>query len=228
MTQTRSFPTATFSRFRELASSFLVGLATLATAPLARAQAIAAETSAPPAADADCYTLRPSAMLGLSQWVAFGGGNIAAQVKFGRWVLEYSHGQALQFERMGGLGLTSAERDAGLAVGMPWTTGGGFGFQITPELHVLIEAKVHRYRIEDDFGHQLSYTSFTLGPGIFYDLYLYKGLFLQPNLRWWPTVASSYDGKGRLLAADGSEIRHERHDLLPFVNVNLGWTFSGT
>jgi hypothetical protein len=174
----------------------------------------------------DPYALRPSVMLGLMQWLAFGGGNVAAQVKFGRWVVEYSHGQALQFERVAGLALTAPERAAGVAVGMPWTTGGGFGIQLTPKLHLLVEAKVHRYLVQDDFGHRLSYTSLTVGPGLFYDLYVYRGLFLQPNLRWWPTLASSHGSSGNLLASDGSSYRHERHDLLPFVNVNLGWTFS--
>lgn len=58
-------------------------------------------------------------------------------------------------------------------------------------------------------------------------IYLYEGLFIQPNLRWWPTLASSHDG-GTLRAADGNAYRHERHELLPFVNVNLGWTFAGS
>lgn len=166
-------------------------------------------------------------MLGLMQWVAWGGGNIAAQVKWGHWVAEYSHGQALQLERLGGLGLTAEERSAGVRVGMPWTTGGGLGYQLTPELHVLIEVKLHRYRVADDFGQELEYTSVTVGPGIFYDLYLYKGLFVQPNLRWWPTVASSFDSGSTLTADDGSTYRPARHDLMPFVNVNVGWTFDG-
>jgi hypothetical protein len=199
----------------------------LALAPSAHA-ADAPEAAAPAAASpSDSYTLRPSVMLGLMQWAAFGGGNIAAQLKFGHWVAEYSHGQALQFERLGGLGLNADERSAGVSVGMPWTTGGGFGYQITPELHVLIELKLHRYRVADDAGHELGYTSVTVGPGIFYDLYLYKGLFVQPNLRWWPTVASSFDSGRTLTADDGSAYRPDRHDLLPFVNVNLGWTFDG-
>jgi hypothetical protein len=207
--------------------------ATFTLGSLAAHDSSAAELEPPlaptlrPAPAADPYALRPSVMLGLMQWLAFGGGNIAAQLKFGRWVAEYSHGQALQFERVPALALTAEERAAGVAVGMPWTTGGGFGVQLTPELHVLLEAKVHRYLVQDDFGHQQSYTSFTLGPGIFYDLYLYRGLFIQPNLRWWPTVASSYAAHGDLLAADGSAYHHERHDLLPFLNVNIGWTFSG-
>ena len=174
------------------------------------------------------YTLRPSAMAGLIQWTAFGGGNIAGQLKAGRFVVEYSHGQALKLDRVAALGLTSEERDAGVGVAMTWTTGGGFGVQITPHLHVLVEAKAHRYEITGANANQsLDYTTFTVGPGVFYDLYLYKGLFVQPVIRWWPTIASTYDGKGTLSRADGTTYRHERHDLLPFVNVNVGYTFAG-
>jgi hypothetical protein len=173
------------------------------------------------------YTFRPSVMAGTTQWLLFGGGNIAAQVKVGRLVFEYSHGQSLHFDRAGGFTQTEAENDAGVKVGMPWTTGGGVGFQITRNLHVMVEAKAHRYEVDGPRGGTISYTSFTVGPGVFYDIYLYKGLFIQPNLRWWPTVASTYDNKGTLTRADGSTYLHERHDLVPFVNVNVGWTFAG-
>lgn len=172
------------------------------------------------------FTLRPSVMAGMTQWLLFGGGNIAAQVKVGRVVFEYSHGQSLHFDRVG-FTQTEAENDAGVKVGMPWTTGGGVGFQITPNLHFLVEAKAHRYEVDGPRGGTISYTSFTVGPGVFYDLYLYKGLFIQPNLRWWPTIASTYDDRGTLSLADGRTYLHERHDLVPFANVNVGWTFAG-
>jgi hypothetical protein len=157
----------------------------------------------------------------------WGGGNVAAQVKVGRLAFEYSHGQGLHFERLKDIALTSAERDAGVGVGMPWTTGGGVGVQITPHLHVLLEVKAHRYEVTAPTGDALRYTSFTVGPGVFYDLYVYKGLFVQPSLRWWPTVASTFDDKATLRKADGTTYKPERHDLLPFVNVNVGWTFDG-
>jgi hypothetical protein len=177
---------------------------------------------------ADPFTTRPSVMAGLMQWTVFGGGNVAAQLKHGRFVFEYSHGQALDLGRLGGFALTESERDAEIELRMPWTTGGGVGFQITPELHVLVEAKAHRYEVRGfDRNESLRYTTFTLGPGVFYDIYLYEGLFLQPVVRWWPTIASSYDGDRSFAAPGGGTYRHERHDLLPFVNVNLGWTFGG-
>lgn len=203
----------------------LVPLALLAFArPAVASENVAV---APQLSERDPYGFRPSVMAGMTQWLVFGGGNLATQVKIGRLVVEYSHGQALRFDRVPSIALTEAERDAGVAVSMPWTTGGGFGLQITPNLHVLVEVKAHRYEITGARGDTLRYTSFTVGPGLFYDLYLYKGLFVQPNVRWWPTVASTYDGEGVVTRPDGTPYRHERHDLLPFVNVNVGWTFDG-
>jgi hypothetical protein len=176
----------------------------------------------------DGYVFRPSVMAGLSQWVLFGGSNVAGQVKFGRAVVEYSHGQGLVLNRLEAFGLTSSERAAGVDVTMVWTTGGGAGVQITPNLHALVEVKAHRFEVRGaDANDVLRYTTVTVGPGIFYDLYLYRGLFLQPSLRWWPTVASTYRGGRELTDEGGAPRRHARHDLAPFVNVSLGWAFEG-
>src|SRR3954470_14676956 len=67
------------------------------------------------------YTTRPSVMMGLMQWVVFGGGNVAGQIKLDRWVFEYSHGQALKLDRVPAIGLSGDERQAGVSVEMPWT-----------------------------------------------------------------------------------------------------------
>jgi hypothetical protein len=173
------------------------------------------------------YSFRPSVMAGLTQWIVWGGGNLAAQVKVGRLAFEYSHGQSLHLDRLGSLGLTADERDASLKVSMPWTTGGGIGFQITPNLHVLLEVKAHRYELTGSLGDATGYTSLTVGPGVFYDIYLYKGLFVQPNLRWWPTVASTHGPGTTVRGPDGTLRSPARHELPPFVNVNVGWTFDG-
>jgi hypothetical protein len=213
------------------ALSFTIALALVALPVVARAETQAGapptDASAPPQpARPGRYAFRPSAMLGLSQWTVFGGGNVAAQLKVRRLTFEYSHGQALHLNRLGPA-RTEAERDAGVEVELPWTTGGGVGYQITPELHVLIEVKAHRYLVRDTVGETLRYTTFTIGPGVFYDVYLTRNLFLQPSLRWWPTVGSTYSRTDKLMAEDGSAYSHERHDLIPFVNVSLGWTFDG-
>lgn len=196
----------------------------LTTLALSLAPAVARADDAAP----DPYETRAAVMAGLAQWLVWGGGNVAAQLKTGRLVLEVSHGQSLHLERFGGLGLTKAERDAGVTVAMPWTTGGGAGIRITPELHVLVEVKAHRYEVRGvDRNQSATYTTFTVGPGVFYDIHLWRGLFLQPNVRFWPTVGSTYDGAAVFRRADGSTYAHARHDLPPFLNVNVGWNLDG-
>jgi hypothetical protein len=201
----------------------------LSTAKLAFADLPAdAEKATTTAESHDDYSFRPSVMLGLSQWMVFGGGNVAGQLKVGRWAFEYSHGQSLHFEGPTSFALSSEERDAGVTVSMPWTTGGGVGVQLTPHLHALLELKAHRYEVRgSNPGEVAKYTTFTVGPGVFYDVYLYRGLFVQPIVRWWPTVASTYDDRAVFTRPDGSAYHHQAHRLDFFVNVNLGWTFSG-
>jgi hypothetical protein len=179
------------------------------------------------AEESDPYPTRPSVMAGLGQWTAFGGGNVAARLETGHWVFEYSHGQALDLNRLGGFALTQAERDADVSVFVPWTTGGGVGYQITPDLHVLLELKAHRFEVRGaDRNRKTSYTTFSVGPGVFYDLYLYRGLFLQPNVRFWPNVASTLDAsRATFRRPDGTNYEHESHSFDFFANVNLGWTF---
>lgn len=179
------------------------------------------------AQESDPYPTRPSVMAGIVQWTLFGGGNLAARLETGHWVFEYSHGQALDLNRLGGFALTTAERDADVSVFVPWTTGGGVGYQITPDLHVLLELKAHRYEVRGaDRNQKLSYTTFSVGPGVFYDFYLYRGLFVQPNMRFWPNVASTLkESSASLRRSDGTSYEHESHSFGFFANVNLGWTF---
>ena len=98
---------------------------------------------------------------------------------------------------------------------------------MTPRLHVLVEFKAHRYEVTSaSGGEELRYTTFSIGPGAFYDLYLYKGLFLQPALRFWPTVADTLE-EDTLPSGDGARYSHSPHALGFFANVSLGYTFSG-
>ncbi len=189
---------------------------------------VAPDTSnAAPTPTPDPWATRFSVMAGLGQWVVFGGGNIATQLKVGRFVFEYSHGQALDYDRLGGFAKSPDERDAGVSLFSPWTTGGGVGFQITPNFHVLVEVKAHRYEVTSNSGtEQLSYTTFSIGPGAFYDVYLYKGLFLQPNVRFWPNVGDTLE-ENTLTSSDGTTYEHAPHNLNFFANVNLGYTFTG-
>jgi hypothetical protein len=167
-----------------------------------------------------------SVMLGLHQWLVMGGGNVAAQYKGRRLVLEYSHGQSLHLNNGGRLTLTGEERDAGAQVDMPWTTGAGVGLRLTRNLHLLIEGKIHRYELLGaDRNQRLSYLTFTVGPGLFYEIHLWRGLFLQPLVRWWPTVADTLDEGASLRRTDGSTYVVRPKSLGVFANVNLGWAW---
>ena len=168
-----------------------------------------------------------SVMAGMTQWTLFRGGNLALEYMHGPLVFEVSHGQGLDLNQVPGLALTQEEQDAGVHILVPWTTGGGVGYRITRNFHVLVEVKAHHYVVSaGDRNDRLVHTTFSVGPGLFYTFHLYRGLFLEPNLRWWPNVASTLPGDhGRLRQLDGSSYEHAAHDFGLFANVNLGWTF---
>ena len=166
-----------------------------------------------------------SLMAGQTQYWLFGGGNLAVQYASDRWVFEYSHGFSLKLNRQP-FALTQAERDEALTINVPWTTGGGVGLRFLGNWHVLLEVKVHRYDIRHSSGQTASYTTYSVGPGIFYTVYLWKRLVIQPNVRWWPNVGSSLIGNRQtFVRADGTSFDHAVHDFGLFANVNLGWTF---
>jgi hypothetical protein len=175
----------------------------------------------------DPWRDRFSAMTGLGQWLV-GGANAAVQYKTGRLALEYSHGQGLHMNNA--TFLLSPEEQAGeVDKRIPWTTGFGVGIGLLPNLHLLIEFKAHRIEMRGaDKNEAIAFTSYTIGPGLFYDLYLWRSLFLQTSLRWWPTVASTLDPSARLHGPDGSALKVAREAVGPtgvFGNVSLGWTF---
>jgi hypothetical protein len=168
-----------------------------------------------------------SVMAGLSQWLLFRGGNLAVEYKTGRFVFELSHGQGLDLNQLGGFALSSDERLNETRVRVPWTTGFGLGYRITEHLHLLLELKAHRYEVRANEGASVvNYTTFSIGPGAFYSIYLTKHLFLEPNLRFWPNVASTLDdNRITLQNCDGTSYEHQAHDFGFFGNVNLGYSF---
>lgn len=161
-------------------------------------------------------------MLGLGQW-ALGGGNAAVQWNHGHLALEYSHGQGVHLSQFEFL-RNQSERSAGADVHETWTTGLGVGVLAFDNLRVLLEVKANHYELEGgDRNSRLSYTTFTVGPGVFYDIHLWRGLFVQPSVRWWPTVHTTMPDNATLSRADGTQVRITSHDSGVFPNVNVGW-----
>jgi hypothetical protein len=62
---------------------------------------------------------------GLLQPLLLEGFNAAMDVRIGRFVATYSHGEGL--DGVGRLALLESERAAGASLGLTWSTGGGVG-----------------------------------------------------------------------------------------------------
>ncbi|MEL6346346.1 MAG: hypothetical protein AAFV53_24760 [Myxococcota bacterium] len=162
---------------------------------------------------------------GLLQPILTDGFNAAVDLRFDRVILSYSHGEGLDLSGVPGI-LPADQRDLGVTVEMPWTTGGGVGWRIVDELYVMADVKVHGFEV--DAGLDVSsYTTVTVGGEVGYRLFLWEGFYISPVIRYWPTVWSS--------APDGFRIQTDagtfQHDPLPqgvngvFANVLVGWSF---
>ena len=156
---------------------------------------------------------------GLSQPLLLGGFNVAADAHLGRWVFEYSHGMTLDYNRLERAMLTAAEREAGLDLDSPWTTGFGLGIRVLDELYPMVEFKAHRYtaRIGDATER---YTTISIGPALAHRLFLYDGLFVNTYLRYWPNLWTSR--RNDEVHFD-SNLTHETVDLGFFGNLSIGY-----
>jgi hypothetical protein len=159
---------------------------------------------------------------GLSQ-IALGGFNVAAELRYERLWLEYSHGQSLDLNKLGGFALTAAERDQNLDVDVPYTTGFGVGATLIDELWVGVEFKTHRFDVADPSGDRVSYQTYSVGPVVGYKLFVWRGLHANAYLRYWPNVATSLDDGQVALGPNGTV--HEAHSFDFFANVSVGWAF---
>ena len=157
--------------------------------------------------------------------LGLGGFNIAGEIRYRRFWFEYSHGVDLTLNNLPGLTMTPTERSENLHIFMPYTTGFGVGLTLLDELWLGVEFKTHRYEVNAPGGPVTSYQTYSIGPVLGYKAFIYKGLFADAYLRYWPNVASSLDGnKVALLGTDGT-VEHSAHDFGVFANVSLGYAF---
>jgi hypothetical protein len=157
---------------------------------------------------------------GLLQPVFFHGFNAAVDVAWGPMLISYSHGEGLNYSATPSLGLSKEEREAGLLLESPYTTGGGVGVVILDELHVMVDFKVHRYHAAVGLD-SADYTTVSIGGELGWRFFVWRGFFVQPLLRYWPNVWTSLPGGVVQLGP----LRHEAKDLGFFANVSLGWAF---
>jgi hypothetical protein len=190
------------------------------------APASAGEAPAPLAASrpAEARLRQVGVNFGLLQ-LALGGFNVAAEFRYRRLWLEYSHGMELSLNDVGGSGLSSAERRQDLHVYVPYTTGFGVGVTLVDELWLGVEFKDHRYEVNAPGGAAAAYNTYSIGPVLGYKLFVTRGLFVNGYLRYWPTVASSLEGGKVTLDGTNGPVVHEAHDWGVFANVSIGYAF---
>ncbi|HEX6243880.1 MAG TPA: hypothetical protein VFZ61_23355, partial [Polyangiales bacterium] len=84
----------------------------------------------------------------------------------------------------------------------------------------MVDLKVHRYQAELD-GQRSEYTTISVGLELGYRLFLWRGLFVQAALRYWPNVYDSLPGGSVQLG----ELKHDAKNLGVFANFMLGFAF---
>jgi len=73
-----------------------------------------------------------------------------------------------------------ADKEQGLAIHIPWTTGFGVGYRFNNWLNLRVEPKWHKYELYYDGNEQSpsnligDYTTFTLGLGLYANLKPFK------------------------------------------------------
>jgi hypothetical protein len=176
-------------------------------------------------APSDAKNVQVGINFGLLQ-LALGGFNVAAELRYRRFWFEYSHGMDLKLNNLDGFSMTQTERDQNLRLFVPYTTGFGVGVTLVDELWLGVEFKTHRYEVNAPGGPVSSYQTYSIGPVLGYKAFLWKGLFADAYLRYWPNVASSLgDNKIALQGADGA-VSHSAHDFGVFANVSIGYAFN--
>lgn len=164
---------------------------------------------------------------GLTQPLLLRGFNAAVDVRVGRFIASYSHGQGLDFSRPPGA-LSAQEDAAGLRVIAPYSTGGGIGVTLFRELYVMADLKVHHF--EASAGAAITrYTTVTAGAEIGWRLFVWRGFHVTPVVRYWPTIwDNAPDGGVMVETADGGIVRHapmQQGFGGLFANVLVGWAF---
>jgi hypothetical protein len=173
----------------------------------------------------EAFPSRPqlSVHAGLLQPTVLRGFNAALDLRYRRLLVSYSHGAALDYSANPRLSLGSADREAGLSLRSPWSTGFGVGLTAIDQLYVMVDFKVHRYEARLD-DQEARYTTISIGAELGYRWFVWRGLFVNPTLRYWPTVWSSRE---RMRLREGAQpFEHHAKDLGVFANVSIGIAFT--
>ena len=162
---------------------------------------------------------------GLHQPIVLKGGNFAFNYTTRKNLsLEASFGVGLRYDNI----LSDDELQKYASVQTPFSYGIGIGY-FYKGFSLNFEPKGTMFRVRDHEGQEIQYTTWSLGAGLYYNVFLWKGLFLQPSIRYWHKVGSTLPGDEFVLRnAESVPFVHEARK--PGSNgwiygVSVGWYF---
>jgi len=171
-------------------------------------------------------------LTGLNQPILLRGANLAfVATAANGWSFETSFGFGLNYANV----LTDQDQALYDSVTSPVTGGIGLGYDFLHQfarhgLALYFEPKFTSFTI-DPQGPEASFTylTYTLGAGLYYTFFAWKGLVVQPSIRYWHPVASSLSNdRFTFTSASGQEVVHERRapGMNGFIaNISIGWAF---
>ncbi|MFC4871680.1 hypothetical protein [Negadavirga shengliensis] len=182
-------------------------------------------------------------VFGLTQPLVVSGFNVEVNYIHNRLIFDYSHGISLD---LSGSLLPDYLQSQGLVVHMPFSTGFGIGYRFTEWLNLRVEPKWHRFEfyyegdvqtIENRIG--VDANNYSVGPGLYGFFQPFKkkenalkGITVAPSVRFWPTVASSFDNNAYRYENTRTGQTEELKSLASgigfsplIVNVSIGYTF---
>ncbi|HEX4850531.1 MAG TPA: hypothetical protein VFV08_06975 [Puia sp.] len=182
---------------------------------------------------------RVNILFGMSQ-VVYHGFNIEGNFVYKRLIVDYSHGVNLRYE---GNSVPDELQRQQLAIYIPWTTGFGIGYRWTEWLNTRIEPKWHRFEyyysndVKSRNDRVASCDAFSLGLGVYGDFRPFKhhhnflkGLMIAPSVRYWPTIASNWNGgpdyyNTHTMKQEKLQTPNAGINLSPWVfNISLGYS----
>jgi hypothetical protein len=180
---------------------------------------------------------------GLTQALVVDGYNIEAFYFHNRFTFNYSHGGSLDFQ--GNL-LPTYLQDQQVVVHLPFSTGFGIGYRFTEWLNLRVEPKWHRFEFYYEQDAQTTANrivadanNYSIGLGLYGFFQPFKnqenalkGITLAPSVRFWPTVASSFNNGTQTYNNTRTGRTEELQTLASgigfspvIINVSLGYTF---
>jgi len=171
-------------------------------------------------------------LTGLNQPLLLRGGNFAfVATAADGWSFETSFGVGLDYENI----LSDEDKELYSSVRSPVTGGIGIGYDFLHRnrkhaLALYVEPKFTTFAVDPEgAAEEFTYLTYTLGGGLYYTYNVWKGLVVQPSVRYWHPVGSTLPGGRQQFIDDSGAMRvHERR--APgaggfIANVSIGWAF---